>query len=73
MPVREHVDLQLRREHHRFHLGVWRAHAWLGSSGGANGHGATAEAVADLRAAVCMVIEEDGVPAQPGFSRSRGG
>lgn len=45
--------------------GVWCAHAWLGSSGGANGNGATAEeAVADLREAVRMVIEEDGVPAQ---------
>ena len=49
--------------------GVWCAHAWLGSSGGANGNGATAEeAVADLRKAVRMVIEmvieEDGVPVQ---------
>jgi len=45
--------------------GVWCAHAWLGSSGGANGNGATAEeAFADLREAVRMVIEEDGVPAQ---------
>jgi hypothetical protein len=45
--------------------GVWCAHAWLGSSGGANGNGATAEeAVADLRKAVRMVIEEDGIPAQ---------
>jgi predicted RNase H-like HicB family nuclease len=45
--------------------GAWCAHAWLGSSGGANGNGATAdEAVADLREAVEMVIEEDGVPAQ---------
>ncbi len=45
--------------------GVWCAHAWLGSSGGANGNGATAdEAIADLRAAVRMVIEEDGIPAQ---------
>jgi hypothetical protein len=44
---------------------VWCAHAWLGSSGGANGNGATAEdAVTDLRQAVLMVIEEDGVPAQ---------
>jgi predicted RNase H-like HicB family nuclease len=45
--------------------GIWFAHAWLGSSGGANGNGATPEeAVTDLREAVEMVIEEDGVPAQ---------
>jgi predicted RNase H-like HicB family nuclease len=45
--------------------GVWCAHAWLGSSGGANGNGVTPEeAVADLREAVQMVIEEDGIPAQ---------
>lgn len=45
--------------------GVWCAHAWLGASGGANGNGATPEeAVADLREAVQMVIDEDGVPAQ---------
>ena len=43
--------------------GIWCAHAWLGSSGGANGNGATLdEAVADLRKAVQMVIDEDGVP-----------
>jgi len=43
--------------------GIWCARAWLGSSGGANGNGATPdEAVADLREAVQMVIEEDGVP-----------
>jgi predicted RNase H-like HicB family nuclease len=43
--------------------GIWCAHAWLGSSGGANGDGATPEeAVADLREAVRMVIEEDGAP-----------
>jgi predicted RNase H-like HicB family nuclease len=43
--------------------GIWCAHAWLGSSGGANGNGATPdEAIADLREAVKMVIEEDGVP-----------
>ena len=41
--------------------GLWCAHAWLGSSGGVNGHGVTAEdAVADLREAVRMVFEEDG-------------
>lgn len=45
--------------------GVWCAHAWLGSSGGANGDGATPEeAIADLREAVEMVISEDGVPEQ---------
>jgi predicted RNase H-like HicB family nuclease len=45
--------------------GVWCAHAWLGSSGGANGNGATPEeAVADMREAVEMVLGEDGVPAQ---------
>lgn len=45
--------------------GIWCAHAWLGSSGGANGNGSTPdEAVADLRQAVEMVIAEDGVPAQ---------
>lgn len=45
--------------------GIWCAHAWLGSSGGANGNGSTSEAaVADLREAVEMVINEDGVPEQ---------
>lgn len=45
--------------------GVWCAHAWLGSSGGANGNGATRdEAVADLLEAAGMVLDEDGVPAQ---------
>jgi hypothetical protein len=45
--------------------GVWSAHAWLGSSGGANGNGATPEeAVADLREAVEMVLDEEGIPAQ---------
>jgi hypothetical protein len=39
--------------------------SWLGSSGGANGNGATPEeAVADLREAVQMVIDEDGIPEQ---------
>jgi hypothetical protein len=43
--------------------GVWNAHAWLGASGGANGNGATPEAaVADLREAVEMVLDEDGAP-----------
>ena len=45
--------------------GIWCAHAWLGSSGGADGSGATPEeAVADLREAVKMVIDEDGIPEQ---------
>jgi predicted RNase H-like HicB family nuclease len=45
--------------------GVWCAHASLGSSGDANGYGATPEdAIGDLREAVEMVLEEDGVPAQ---------
>jgi len=51
--------------------GVWCAHAWLGSSGGANGNGATAdEAIADLREAARMVFDEDGIPAQ--LARSDG-
>jgi hypothetical protein len=42
--------------------GIRCAHAWLGSSGGANGNGATREeAIADMRAAVQMVMEEDGI------------
>jgi hypothetical protein len=45
--------------------GIWCAHAWLGSSGGANGNGPTAEdAITDLREAVQMVIDQDGVPDQ---------
>lgn len=45
--------------------GIWCAHAWLGSSGGANGQVATPdEAIADLREAVQMVIDEDGIPEQ---------
>jgi predicted RNase H-like HicB family nuclease len=45
--------------------GIWCAHAWLGSSGGAHGNGATPdEAIADLREAVQMVIDEDGIPEQ---------
>jgi hypothetical protein len=48
---------------HRDEDGSWSAHAWLGSSGGANGDGVTPDqAVADLREAVLMVIREDGVP-----------
>ena len=45
--------------------GIWFAHAWLGSSGAANGHGSTPEeAAADLREAILMVLEDDGVPAE---------
>jgi len=45
--------------------GIWCAHAWLGSSSGANGNGQTPdEAVGDLREAVQMVIDEDGVSEQ---------
>lgn len=45
--------------------GIWNAHAWLGESGGANGNGTSAEeAVADLREAVSMVLDEDGIPGQ---------
>ena len=46
--------------------GVWCAHAWLGASGGAHGEGASrADAVADLREAVLMVLDEDGIAEQP--------
>jgi predicted RNase H-like HicB family nuclease len=54
-----HVPYTLERDED----GIWCAHAWLGSSGGANGNGATQEeAIADLREAIQMVIDEDGVP-----------
>jgi hypothetical protein len=60
-PRTVHVPYTLERDED----GVWCAHAWLGSSGGANGNGATPEeAVADLREAVQMVLDEDGVPEQ---------
>lgn len=60
-PRMVHVPYSLERDKD----GVWCAHAWLGSSGGANGNGATPEeAVADLREAVQMVLDEDGVPEQ---------
>lgn len=60
-PRMVHVPYTLDRDED----GVWCAHAWLGSSGGANGNGATPEeAVADLREAVQMVLDEDGVPEQ---------
>jgi len=56
-----HVPYTLERDED----GVWCAHAWLGSSGRANGNGSTQEeAIADLRKAVQIVIEEDGIPAQ---------
>ena len=52
-PRMMHVPYTLERDED----GVWCAHAWLGSSGGANGNGATPEeAVADLREAVRMVL-----------------
>jgi predicted RNase H-like HicB family nuclease len=56
-----HVPYTLERDED----GVWCTHAWLGSSGGANGDGATPDdAIADLREAVQIVIDEDGVPEQ---------
>lgn len=58
-PKTVHVPYTLEQDED----GVWCAHAWLGSSGGANGNGATPEeATADLLEAVRMVIDEDGVP-----------
>ena len=60
-PRTVHVPYTLERDED----GVWCAHAWLGSSGGANGNGATADqAIADLREAVQMVLDQDGVPEQ---------
>jgi predicted RNase H-like HicB family nuclease len=60
-PRTVHVPYTLERDED----GVWCAHAWLGSSGGANGNGATPEeAVADLREAVQMVLDEEGAPEQ---------
>lgn len=60
-PKTVHVPYTLEQDED----GIWSAHAWLGSSGGANGNGPTAEdAVADLREAVQMVIDEDGIPEQ---------
>ena len=45
--------------------GVWCAQAWLGSSGGGDGNGATPdEAIADLREAAQMLLDKDGVPEQ---------
>ena len=42
---------------------AWCAHAWLGSSGGANAYGdPREEPLARLREAVQMVLDEDGVP-----------
>ena len=58
-PKTVHVPYTLEQDED----GVWCVHAWLGSSGGANGNGATPEeATADLLEAVRMVIDEDGVP-----------
>jgi hypothetical protein len=60
-PRTVHVPYTLERDED----GIWCAHAWLGSSGGANGNGATPdEAIDDLRAAVLMVLDEDGIPEQ---------
>jgi hypothetical protein len=60
-PKTVHVPYTLEQDED----GIWCAHAWLGSSGGANGNGPTAEdAITDLREAVQMVIDEDGVPDQ---------
>jgi hypothetical protein len=56
-----HVPYSLEQDEE----GVWSAHAWLGSSGGANGNGSTSEeAAADLREAVLMVLQEDGIPVE---------
>ena len=56
-----HVPYTLERDED----GVWCAHAWPGSSGGANGNGGTPdEAIADLREAAQMILDEDGVPEQ---------
>jgi len=60
-PRTVHVPYTLEKDED----GVWCAHAWLGSSGGANGNGPTAEAaVADLREAVQLVIDQEGMPEQ---------
>jgi predicted RNase H-like HicB family nuclease len=60
-PKTVHVPYTLEQDED----GIWCAHAWLASSGGANGQGATPdEAIADLREAVQMVIDEDGIPEQ---------
>jgi hypothetical protein len=58
-PTVVHVPYTLERDAD----GIWCAHAWLGVSGGANGVGASrAESVADLTAAVQLVLDEDGIP-----------
>lgn len=60
-PTRICVPYSLERDED----GVWCAHAWLGSSGGATGNGATRdEAIADLTDAVKMVLAETGIPAE---------
>lgn len=57
--TRVHVPYTVERDED----GIWCAHAWLGSSGGANGNGATREeAIADLRQAARMVLDEADVP-----------
>lgn len=44
--------------------GAWCAHADLGPLGGANGEGGSRdEAIADVREAIALVFEVDGVPA----------
>jgi hypothetical protein len=61
LPRTVHVPYTLERDED----GVWCAHAWLGSCGGSNGNGGTPdEAIANLRVAVQMVLDEDGVPEQ---------
>ena len=43
--------------------GAWSAHADLGPLGGVNGEGDTRdEAIADVREAIALVFEVDGVP-----------
>jgi predicted RNase H-like HicB family nuclease len=43
--------------------GAWCAHADLGPLGGANGEGdSREEAIADVRQAIALVFEVDGVP-----------
>ncbi len=60
-----HVPYTLERDED----GVWCAQAWLGSSGDAKGNGATPDdAIAGLRQAVQVVLDEDGVPEQLGRS-----
>jgi hypothetical protein len=63
MPARTKTKVQIPYRCERDEDGIWCAHAWLCSSGGANGNGASQEeAVASLRQAALMVLDEDGVP-----------